>query len=226
MSNNDIHLTLELNNRGSILISSGNYEEAIGILARALQATRVIMENTPVDQNVHGCQTPSLDAFMSTGALIATEESANSNGECKGYIYGRPIQVHDLSLAKGGQSTVLISVIIIFNLALAHHLLAMSNNESRAAIAKAIQLYKYAFELQRDNQGGSDALFTVTVLNILGLAYELLGDEVTAGIFFDRLLSTAMFLIDCGEGQVLSQFDGFFRNVSHLVFQSGGAAAA
>jgi hypothetical protein len=163
---------------------------------------------------------------MSKGAFIATEEPVNINRTCKGYIYGRPIQVHDFSLARGGETTVLISVIIIFNLALAHHLLAMNNKECRAAIGKAIQLYEYAFELQRDNQGGSDALFTLTVLNNLGLAYESLGDEVIAGRFFDRLLSTAMFLIDCGEGQVLSQFDGFFRNVSHLVFQSGVAAAA
>jgi hypothetical protein len=42
---------------------------------------------------------------------------------------------------------------------------------------------------------------------------------------FEHLLSTMMFLIDCGEGDVC-ELDGFLRNVSNLISEQCSAAAA
>jgi hypothetical protein len=62
------------------------------------------------------------------------------------------------------------------------------------------------------------------LINNLAVIYQQLDEKETARKFFQQLLSTLMFLVDCGEMQA-SQFDGFLINANPSVLSSSGRSS-
>ena len=61
----------------------------------------------------------------------------------------------------------------------------------------------------------------MATINHLGLIYQSLDENAAAGKCFQQLLSTLIFLIERCERSTAAlavEFDGSFRNTSHLIF--------
>jgi tetratricopeptide (TPR) repeat protein len=222
-SSSDTKLTVKLNNTSVALISSGEYGRAISRLSKALVlANKRVLENS---SESHGSLDVTLDRCMAQSPL--TDDDGNDESERSLFLYQRAIYLAD-GMPFCYRTSVLASVIIIFNLALAHQLDAMKqpSKRSRKCLKKAAKLYELAHSIYHENNDFEEsAVFVLASVNNLGLIYQELHDTNTAQKCFQHLLSTLMFLVDCGEGNV-SEFEGFFRNTSHLIVKETTAAAA
>jgi tetratricopeptide (TPR) repeat protein len=216
--NSEANLTMELNNSGVSLISVGKYEEAVATLAKALNSSKKILADAD-DANEPLQMAWCLDQCMAQSPKI-NDVSYNDDSEKKVYIYQRAISIPLTPC----EPAVLSSVIIIFNLALAYQLAAGDSDKRSSYLRKAAKLYELAYNLHNEENFES-ATFCMACINNLGLIYEELHDTITAQKCFQHVLSTLMFLVDCGETNG-SQLDGFFRNTSHLICQKTTAAAA
>jgi tetratricopeptide (TPR) repeat protein len=219
--NSKANLTMELNNSAVSLISVGKYEEAVATLAKALHSSKKGMADAEDDAN-EPLRMACLDQCMAHSPKI-NDVSDSDDSEKKVYIYRQAICIpQDTSCCY--DSAVLSSVIIIFNLALAYQLAAGDSDKPSRYLRKAAKLYELAYNLHNEENFES-ATFIMACINNLGLIHEELQDTITAQKCFQHVLSTLMFLVDCG-GTNGSQLEGFFRNTSHLICQKTTAAAA
>ncbi len=147
------------------------------------------------------------------------------------YMYRQAIRI-PLDIESTYQAGAMVSSMILFNVALAHHLSALATSEKKhqsKKLRKATTLYEMAYDLQgRNAQLENNVMFTMAAMNNLGVIYQQLENRETASKCFQCLLSTVMFLVDCGAvkvccGEIL---DGILRNVTNLASKSSCAAAA
>jgi tetratricopeptide (TPR) repeat protein len=225
-------LSQKLNNRSAYLITTGNYEEAIKLLTKALKLTETKEGGGEDDANkprcnceactLESCLIMEHDAFMS---LLMTDqqeqqqeaeqqeeghqeagqqeglqegqqkqqehssssssssdeittsspplkesskESYDDNNDDEGFVYRRPLLVNKHCIEEMHNMGITLSLIILFNLALAHHLKAITSftaSKSSSATAttttthaksklqvlqQALQLYELAYQLRVD----------------------------------------------------------------------------
>jgi tetratricopeptide (TPR) repeat protein len=203
------------NNEAVSLIATGHYAEAISKLFDALDSFKRLMNAT---LDLRECQVPitsSLDAFMKEGYHPSTDSIPQENEQ--NYLYQRAIRIPEAQCGHSYRETVMASCIIVFNLALAHHL--------SSSLIEAVQLYELSFNIQLQEQLENNVLYTLAVVNNLGLVHRLLRDEEASGKCFQHVLATLMLLTDCGQAS-MGQLEGFFCNVTCLISETTVASAA
>jgi tetratricopeptide (TPR) repeat protein len=224
-------LAIELNNQGVTLIENGKLESAIPILSAALKASEENGTGSLVDEDIamHSKRT-SLDECMvpssRPNAADVDQSPANDHGQ---YVYGNCILIPSSSIIANQYESslpLMVSVAIIFNLALVHQLLAESMDQSEKLLNTALTLYELAYTLQREKRMENTLLFCLATMNNSGLIFKYLNKSESAEMCFQHLLSMLMCLVDCGASEQASKYDGFFRNTSHLIFTGKMAAAA
>jgi tetratricopeptide (TPR) repeat protein len=255
------------NNRGVAMLVAGRYDEAITTLVKALKLSEANAKWEPCN-----CKLCSLDACLSmsqTGpplvqskdspSLINKTNSAIQCAECSaddeatssdydeaaGFVYRRPIRVHANSIKEGHNMGVVLSLIIIFNLALAHQLSAIAHHRSsssssssspdkRRLLQKAVQLYELAYQLHLDEHQECDDFerveslrFTMIISNNLGEIHRIVGSKRKHEMCLRHLLQLMMYVVDSQIGSVDSiELDGFFRNTSQIMLGNNCARAA
>ena len=133
------------------------------------------------------------------------------------------------------------SVVVLYNLALAHHLYALSLTRRRGAgigskgegstteeiqryFSKASQLYEHSYNLC-DGEGMLDCssmLFSLILVNNMGSTFRSLNEQYKATQCFQRNLSMTMFIVDSGAltaGGSTRIPEAVLRNAMQLVFQ-------
>jgi hypothetical protein len=156
--------------------------------------------------------------------LQQTEDS-----EQDGYIYRRAIRVSQCSMQEEHSMGATLSLIIIFNLALAHHLSAIQQQMCRRRLQKALQLYELAYQLQLEEQQEqqvSSLRFTMIIANNLGEIHRAVNNNSKHVMCLQHLLSTMMYLVDCRIPADSIELDGFFRNTLQLILKNKCASAA
>jgi hypothetical protein len=222
-------------NHAVSLIQAGKYSDAINGLTASLSTFKERMAQETVD----GC-----DEELQEGSSLRTsldqcmKSSCSSGASCEsmilddGYIqeerfflYKQAITIPHFK-SQSCQDGVLVSCMIIFNLAIAYHLQGLSDQEDgQSSLVRALKLYELSFNLQREHEFENNILFTLAVINNLGLCHCQLHDEESSHKCFEHLLSTLMYLTDCGEAS-RSHFDGFFVNVTRVMSEPRVAPAA
>ena len=146
----------QLNNSAAMCIEIGQYDRAIASLAKALRLSELHVDNQTKDACL--CHDCSLDGCISysentpyASVPIATNNTANTTS-----IYRRPIRVTSRSILEGHIVGSTLFLIIIFNLAMAHHLRAVTTTSSeeacQAKLKNTLKLYELANSWQhRDN---------------------------------------------------------------------------
>jgi len=141
-------------------------------------------------------------------------------------------------------------MIVMYNLALTLHLHALSlsssvhsssvssssgNTSSTTPTATTIKhikklflrsrkLYELAFEMQLD--ADVDLLFTLALLNNLGLIYYTVKEKDRSTTCFKNMFSTMMYVMDSKESHsIIKEWDGLFANAMDIL-QIGNAVAA
>jgi hypothetical protein len=214
--------TIELNNIGVSHIEHGDFESAIAKLVMALEASKRTLYRDVDDSESHST---SLDECMAKGPIRLDEDGIDETVQ-QGFVYRQAIPI-PTSIACNYESSITMSVLIIFNLALAHQLHAAQTN-SPAKLHKAAKLYGLSYNLQLEESLKDIAFFTMATINNIAVIYKQLDEKEKAEYFFQHLLSTLMLLVDCGgwEKVQASHFDGFLKNTSYLICQPSVAAAA
>jgi tetratricopeptide (TPR) repeat protein len=224
---------IALNSQAASLMEAGNFGQASAILKEALtQAKIALLEDRSNDMENSTKTKTSLDYCMDHQSrfLINDETSMELRSSSSSFVYRRAMCI-PLSMMKCCfDSRVLLSVLIMFNLALCYHLSAMES-KSLAGLLKATRLYELAYKLQLDEKLDSNTLFTLTIVNNLGHLHALIGHTETSEKYFQHLLSVLMFIIviDCNNNEEVAQLpvlEGFFYNTLHLILQDQTADAA
>ena len=171
--------------------------------------------------------------------------------ERDGFVYHRPLLVNKHCIDESHFTGITLSLIILFNLALAHHLKAIatiasntnSSSNSLKVLQQALQLYELAYQFHVDyvqqqmSSSGAlsgeynrsiDALrFTMIVSNNLGEIHRVAGNSAKHEMCLQHLLSAIMYMVDCKlVGMDSAEMDGFYHNVSPIMLADTCAQAA
>lgn len=141
------------------------------------------------------------------------------------FIYKRPIYASPKFTEKGHSPGITLSLIIILNLAMAHHLSAIQQNHCRRRLQKALQLYELAHQLQLEEEIYSPRA-TMIIANNVGEIHRAVHNYNKHAMCLQHLLSTMMYMIDCRIPVSSKELEGFFRNTSQLILHNVCASAA
>jgi tetratricopeptide (TPR) repeat protein len=215
---------IALNNRAVAMINVGELEAAISTTCEALQTARDVVEEA--EERTHLPLHLTLDGLMTK--CVHLDNSGDSQ-EQKRFMHRRAIYIDEAAedTTFSYESREVVLAVLIFNLALAYQLAAAKTTAANDRyLKKAAKLYALAIRILHEEQLESATLFSMTCINNMGLVFQDLRDIVAAQKCFENLLSTLMFLVDCGKTDVVPDMDGFFMNTSHLVVAQASAAAA
>merc|ERR1712238_303460 len=134
-------------------------------------------------------------------------------------------------------------MIVMYNLVLTLHLHALSlsasvsssSNSSTTATATTIKhikklflrsrkLYELAFEMHLD--ADVDLLFTLALINNLGLIYYTVNEKDRSTTCFKNMFSTMMYLMDSNESQSIKEWDGLLSNAMDILKIGNEVAAS
>jgi hypothetical protein len=111
---------------------------------------------------------------------------------------------------------ITLSMIILLNLAIAHHMSAVQNQNCRQKLQQALQLYEIAHRLQLEEEIGSPRV-TMIISNNVGEIHRSVSNHDKHQLCLQHLLSTMMFMIDSHVAIGSGELEGFFRNTSQLI---------
>lgn len=224
-------ITYSLNDQGAKLIERGNYEGAIEVLVKALKLWEQVetAESCPcshcsLDECIRGSM-PSVVVQQSLckGMVVTDcEEMAETDDR---FIFRRPIFAPNNFRNDFHTPGVTLSLIIILNLAMAHHMSAIEHNHCRQRLQKALQLYELAHQLQLEEEVCSPRA-TMIVANNVGEIHRAVQNYNKHTMCLQHLLSTMMYMIDCRVPVSSVELEGFFKNTSQLILHNNCASAA
>lgn len=226
-----------LNNEGIRLINGGNYVDAMKSISRGLGIVKrsiVLLENSTLDSDSMDTEEDQcligqffeITPRCQSSALKKLTHAAKVE---KPFIFSSPIYIPAASDETVGQThryLVTVSFIMLYNLALTHHLSAVDGSLCMKTLRKALSLYELAYAIQSTEELELSVLQTMAIVNNIGQIHIALGQEKEAKSCFEHLLSTIMFVSDCGGIDSMENLDGFMCNVMSLIFKGSSAAPA
>ena len=197
-----IHLAeaVRRNNAASIHIDNQNYGEASFLISETLKEFRLARHSFPDDVS---CLVSTDDSPIilprEEAFCVGQDECCGMNG---GFVYRRPIYIqHDWEPT----SATVVAFILIFNLALAHQLQVTTRKEDDGAsstikqfLERSTALYELAYQLLLSKPDAFSIRVSLVLCNNLGQAHRALSNHHKANGCFSRLLSTLLYLKDCG----------------------------
>jgi hypothetical protein len=278
-------LAQKLSNRASFLIMTKSYDESIVLLTRALKqlerdnslnkrSASCSCENCNEELYFNMSEKEELCAAKKRNKALCCDEDREINvEECShttqvqrdlaacsetqhGFVHRFPLLIPKCCIEEACDIGFTLSWIILYNLALAHHLKAVSmddptcecgsrSNKSKMGILKqALRLYELAYQLHVDHirvpklHAGThekeqdrrmiDSLrFTMIISNNLGEIHREAGNMTKHRMCLQHLLSAIMYMVDKNIVALdSSEMDGFYRNVSPILDSNKCARAA
>ncbi|OEU15967.1 hypothetical protein FRACYDRAFT_240664 [Fragilariopsis cylindrus CCMP1102] len=104
-----------------------------------------------------------------------------------------------------------------------------NENIRRIYLQKALSLYEHSHQIlmKQTINVGVPVIHSMALVSNLGQIHHSLGDHHKAGMCMQYLLSTMMYVIDCGKVNTLGKsMDGFFNMILPLIAKDDPAAAA
>lgn len=223
-----LSMIVTLNNLGASCLKNGNISKALESLSAAFCAAKELYydDTTTAGQTTKGTEY-RLDDCMTMPLLTG---ATYDDEDC---VYRHPITLPALTIKASRQGNHVPSIVIIFNLALTHHLLAKMPNcqNANSLFKKAERLYQYALALQQSSRQllmvvtESSTFFIMAAINNLGLVQKDLNETEKSEKCFRQLLSILMFLTHYRKCDVSFYSFFFVRSTSHLIIQHGSNCA-
>lgn len=234
-----------LNNAGVDCISQNRFNEATAYFNEALKLTKTLLtqhEHAATEQQdaPHRCNQhcnslescalpiqvpPSTRGSSTSDRDVWLSDSKTPDGNAF-LVYCTP-QVLQYGQDKSIRSLNYVSAMILFNLALAHHLKALSLPLSQAAYTTAAKLYEHTYRVaEQESRVGN--LILLAILNNLAhihLRMECRDDaERLCGILWSVVVEAAECESQRPEGALL--IEGLYTNVIHVTVRHSQSAAA
>ena len=231
--------TAELNNQGVSLLEQGLPDQAVAIFSQGLALAKHAIalaneDDMDMADNKACCQAQDVQSpschFSKLSPHSQEVDCSLRETVCddKPFIFRHPLVIPDHAAEDCSYSKyfVKMSFIILYNLALTHHLSGSTNLYSVRKLRKALSLYELAYTIQMTEEIQLSVLETMAIVNNLGQIHLALGNEAKAEQCFRHLLSTLMFVGDYGESSSIAQLEGFFCSCTHLILKDSTAGAA
>jgi hypothetical protein len=215
---------IDMNNRGVNLLRSGDLNGAIDSVAKGLDLMKAILEDPHnvqpeapnEDYSRMICDDLSL-AFMETSC-----ESFPSHQQSS-FVFCGPIDIPV-------DSTLLplkISLFMVFNLALAHHLYGIKTSNFDQ-LDKALRLYECVYRISHEENVDLSVLHAMALTNNLGHIHLIMQNTHKSQKCFEQLLATLIYFVEVSDGDKgeIENLKGFFSNATGLSMTRCAAPAA
>lgn len=245
----------DLNNEACSLISRGeNLPQAIRIMRKAIELSKCdLLDEDNTDMDMVNEPSRSWEHCSLYASMFNKTEDDASNGKKtlpsrlpknpiasvepigKTFVYGQPLRVSETCIQEGRYMGNTLTVMILFNLGIAYHLLAISIPPTWSAfdtrMEQALQIYELCIHAHNDC-GCSDAAglrLKLLVMNNLGEIYKLCGSPKKHRICLEYLLRGLMFVAHGCYGGVVydyeflspEEIDGIYENIQSSSFLFG-----
>lgn len=232
------NLATELNNEGICYLRIEMFDEAVNSFSRGLNLLKqTISQMADNDHSSDEFESESESISCSFVKLDLAQPTKRMSKEVKDHInrqsksvFTNPMYIHTkINAVLNFRSFVSKSFVLIYNLALSHHMNARSDlsPSAKSKYIKAAALYEIAFSIQENEGIRLSFLQTMAIFNNLGQVNTALCDESKANYFFQNLLSTLIYLnISPNTQGPLEEIDEFLGNVMPLVLTNIAPAPA
>lgn len=218
-----------LNRRGAYCIETGRYDRAISNLVKAMEVSK---DSTKASCS---CQECSLESCIEYSHSMMQENKSDSDAnnswsflqhfgnieqqeqDEEGYLYRTPILTR--SEASGHSMGDVLPQIITFNLALAHQLKAIEENENKYQIV--VKLYQLIYKTQMKGKTRASFFFALVAANNLAEIHRRLENTQKQEHCLKFVLSAVMLLgyeATCHSRDYCKiELEGFIRNTTVLI---------
>jgi hypothetical protein len=210
-------------------LETGNLGSVVGCLANALKMIKqAITEASAADSQctLQGCC--GEQNVFTEPVLISYPSMLQS-----AYVYKYPSRISTKGVVHCTETCNTISAIIVYHLALVHHLQALETEgsaDSFTCLQKAVSLYEHSYQLHMNVNGTVDDRRAMGLLNNLAHVHHMLHDEGKADKCWQMLLSLILYVREyrVAEDQEESRSDvhGFLTNVTYLMLKASVSAPA
>ncbi|CAJ1968506.1 unnamed protein product [Cylindrotheca closterium] len=197
---------IEQNDETLAFLRTRDYSKAAVASSTALKCLRSLQEQCAGASK--GCCNELYSSTCSDGldqcmllSKVEDESSFEANDE---FIYKHGISLH--SEVIGAE---IITSVLLFNTALAHHMLAIEQQQHQALL-KAKRLYELAYSAYEMDH---NILFQFAVINNIVVIDRKLGNEVMPNECLAHLISLFMVFVDQGCNMHLRHVQGFLVNL-------------
>lgn len=172
--------------------------------------------------------------FVHTSIVDSNSCTSHSLGDVdtengQHFVFRDPIDIpYDVVPTMEEPSDKLINkfvVVIMYNLALSVHLSAIQGHFDVISLKRARKLYELAFQMHLEESCDVTLLYSLALMNNLGLIYHSLGEEERSRTCFENMLATMMYLLESDEAKSIKQWDGLLSNVMDRIFKEQVIAA-
>ena len=227
-------LAISLNNQGVEFLNLGCYERAAECVSKALELVRGEFcddRSRPVPWRTKGVAeaVPVPEYLFQDLTKSAKNEYRTSEGkEESSFVFDKPLHIVDPVSPPSSfcyEYLVSLSIMLLYNLALIHHLHGLESSES-ARLHKATALYELAYSVQINEDLSVSTLHTIAIVNNLGQIHEQLGEMARSHQYFRHVLTALMYAQNTGDKEVALHQVGFVTNVLPLIFPQTKPAPA
>lgn len=226
-----MHSVIDENNEAARMIESGEFKVALDILCKALATVQNELNckkpddsRKPIDTSddespVYSCRAARAMNQAQSKAVKELEERDED------FIYKHPIRAINLPVE---DQEYTLSVILVFNMALAHHLKAIESEQDdyKNRLQGALKLYELGFCMQMKGDVQMDMTYALAMVNNCAHIYKAMNRHQKAQNFFRHMLSSLMMMIENGEAEAVDELGGFLWNASRLILKKTVASAA
>jgi tetratricopeptide (TPR) repeat protein len=218
------------NNEGVRLLREGDLASAILKIARGLEMMKAILEE-PADIRIDVHSEEVSDELLSVEdlnlAFMETSFGDAAAASCyqqqSSYVFCSPIEIPiETSLLP-----LKISLLMVFNLALAHHLNGIQTSNCDH-LEKALRLYECVYRISQEEEVGLSVLHAMALTNNLGHVHLVLRDTFKSQKCFEQLLATLIYFVEVSDGDSneIKSLMGFFSNATGFSMKKSSAPAA
>jgi tetratricopeptide (TPR) repeat protein len=238
MHSQRLRRSLELNNEGARLICKGQYDKAVSTFSEAMSTVKQMMvdensiagnrdEDTVMDSTSEYCSdtVSCMEAEPSTSLEEAASYYEDESSHCC-FVFRKPLVMFLNTDECDHRAVAKLSAIMMFNMALSHHLSALKHHNNATQLHSALILYEHAYLLIQNEQVDICILYTLALSNNLGQVLKAMKRQPEARQWFGQLLSMLLFLVRYYDDEEKAFLDGFFGSALPCILGNTKAAPA
>jgi tetratricopeptide (TPR) repeat protein len=217
-----LHKSLELNNEGARLICKGEYARAVSTFLEAMSTVKQMLadeniirrnrdEDTEMDSTCeYGSETVSCMEAESSSSPEEAASYGNESSHC--FVFRKPLVMSLDADICGDRTVAKLSAIMMFNMALSHHLSALKHHKNATQLHAALRMYENAYLLQQNEQVEISILYNLALSNNLGQVLKAMKHQPEARKCFEQLLSILLLVTEYCDDEEKARLENFFRS--------------
>jgi tetratricopeptide (TPR) repeat protein len=234
---------LEMNNYGAKYMEKRQYDKGISAFCNALKSASNYIENDGEEEEDEWCcsEDPGLKCCLehqkrqAVSHFYLSEDYLEENWASDLFVHTQPIFIAEHTARRMMTHSCMTSI-VMFNLALAHHVKALAitirggaqRSQNQQELFKARKVYQLCHIMLRDMhiEDAGVHFMIMLLVNNMGQINIVLKAHEEATRCFEQLLSLQMLLLDCDDETTWMNLDGIVHNTSRFILNGACQVAA